>query len=151
MNAIPFLIRHRGLLRMLTFGSFIPALPLCLTHGILSDDAFPAVGLFPMLFSGVSGIFLHGHEKKRVKAAEEAQAAANNERSHQRRGYIAEGVHEVDTLRGKLTHPFTVFLFDVTMSVIILGVLLYTWRKGSRSILWGMLAAYATVPLIVAL
>ncbi|CEJ88831.1 hypothetical protein VHEMI04859 [[Torrubiella] hemipterigena] len=149
MNALPFLLRHRGILRLLTFGSFIPALPLGLAHGILSDDAFPAVGLIPMLISAVSGIFLHRHEKQKQKALQDAEAAGQDPEEASR-GYIAEGVHEIDTLRGKLTHPFTVFVFDTLMSATIMAILVYTWRAGSRSVIFSMLAAYATIPLMVA-
>jgi hypothetical protein len=38
--------------------SFIPALPLCITHGAISHDIVPALGLIPLFFSAGVSLFL---------------------------------------------------------------------------------------------
>lgn len=38
--------------------TFVPALPLCITHGALSHDLVPALGLVPLFFSAGTSLFL---------------------------------------------------------------------------------------------
>ncbi|KAK3308355.1 uncharacterized protein B0T15DRAFT_524226 [Chaetomium strumarium] len=45
-------------LRKAAILSFLPALPLCVTHGALSADVVPAVGLVPLCFSAGVSLFL---------------------------------------------------------------------------------------------
>ena len=45
-------------LRVATILSFIPAFPLCLAHGIVSNEVVPAFGLLPLSLSSGLGIAL---------------------------------------------------------------------------------------------
>lgn len=46
------------LLRTAALLAFVPALPLCVTHGALSRDVVPALGLVPLFFSAAVSLFL---------------------------------------------------------------------------------------------
>lgn len=143
-----FLGKSGGIFRLITFFSFIPALPMCLAHGFFSKRSILGFSLMPMLFSSISGIFFHRHEKK--KEAQARHASAEDQDSSDE-NLVQEGTHEVDTMRGKLTHPFFMFAFDIAMCIILLVVLYYTWKWTSSSSTLGMLAAYATIPIIISL
>ncbi|KAJ4302017.1 hypothetical protein N0V88_002150 [Collariella sp. IMI 366227] len=45
-------------LRTASILAFLPALPLCITHGTLSNDIVPAIGLVPLFFSASVSLFL---------------------------------------------------------------------------------------------
>ncbi|KAH8717195.1 hypothetical protein HC256_001896 [Beauveria bassiana] len=62
---------------------------------------------------------------------------------------VESGMHELDSVGEKLTHPFLVFAFDIAIATGIMVVLVYTWRSSSNSAALSMLAAYATIPLIL--
>ncbi|UNI23599.1 hypothetical protein JDV02_009409 [Purpureocillium takamizusanense] len=146
-------------LRLLLAGCFIPALPLCVTHGVLSSNPVPAVGLIPQAASVVSSLLL-----LRLRAAPapdtEHQAGhgtlANGERAHDGDGYDDDDHAHEDAadddprhvLRETLSHPIAVFLFDTLLAASYMIVLVFTWISPSRSPSLSMLAAYATIPLL---
>ena len=121
---------------------------MCLAHGFFSKRSVLGLGLFPMLLSSISGLFFHRHEKNKE---EKARQASGQDQDCTEESLVEEGIHEVDTLRGKLTHPFLVFAFDIFICVALLLILIYTWKWTSSSSTLGMLAAYATIPLLMSL
>lgn len=52
------------LLRILTAITFIPSLPLCITHGVLSQNPIPAVGLAPMALSAGYSVLLLTYRRR---------------------------------------------------------------------------------------
>ncbi|KAK3402785.1 hypothetical protein B0T20DRAFT_366888 [Sordaria brevicollis] len=52
------------LLRILTAITFIPSLPLCITHGVLSHNPIPAVGLAPMALSAGYSVLLLTYRRR---------------------------------------------------------------------------------------
>ncbi|KAF5013608.1 hypothetical protein FDECE_413 [Fusarium decemcellulare] len=107
--------------RLVAIASFLPAFPLCLAHGILSHNPVPAVGLVPLAFSASSAVFL-------------LRRHANDDH---------------DGLARKLSHPVLVFVLDVILAAAFMVVLVFTWIGKGRSASLSMLAAYATMPLLV--
>ncbi|KAM5355533.1 hypothetical protein ACJ41O_002179 [Fusarium nematophilum] len=110
---------HTGL-RIITIASFLPAFPLCLAHGILSHNPVPAVGLVPLALSAGGGTFL-----LRARNGDE------DGRPH------------------RLSHPVLVFVCDVILATALMVVLVFTWIGKGHSASLSMLAAYATIPLLV--
>jgi len=109
-------------LRLATVLSFIPAFPLCLVHGVISHEPVPAIGLLPLAFSAAMGIVLC--------------------QSPQR--------------RSRVSHPAAIFTADVVLAAGLMVVLVFTWIVSPHSRYWppsnaslSMLAAYATMPLLV--
>lgn len=47
--------RSERQLRFITMAAMIPALPLLITHGVITYQPLPAIGLVPMAMSAVSG------------------------------------------------------------------------------------------------
>ncbi|KAH6990703.1 hypothetical protein BGZ61DRAFT_528228 [Ilyonectria robusta] len=111
-------------LRIVTIATFLPAVPLCIAHGVLSNHPVPAVGLVPLAFSASGAVFLL------------------------RRGATA---HDDDdkSLAAKLSHPVLVFACDVILAAALMVVLVFTWIAPGGSASLSMLAAYATIPLLV--
>ncbi|KAF4500007.1 nucleosomal binding [Fusarium agapanthi] len=109
---------HRTL-RLVAIASFLPAFPLCIAHGVLSNDAAPAVGLAPLAFSSGGSLFLL--------------------RRRERDGGLAH----------KLSHPVMAFGFDVVLAAACMIVLVFTWISNGQLASLSMLAAYATIPLLV--
>ncbi|ENH61551.1 hypothetical protein FOC1_g10016372 [Fusarium oxysporum f. sp. cubense race 1] len=109
---------HRTL-RLVAIASFLPAFPLCIAHGVLSNDAAPAVGLVPLAFSSGGSLFL----------------LRRRERD--------------DGLAHKLSHPVMAFAFDVVLAAACMIVLVFTWISKGQLASLSMLAAYATIPLLV--
>lgn len=62
-----------------------------------------------------------------------------------------EGHHDASTVHGKMTHPFAVYFYDIILAASIMVVLVYTWKSSSTSAGLSMLAAYATIPLMLTL
>lgn len=76
------------LLRILTAIIFIPSLPLCITHGVLSHNPVPAVGLAPMALSAGYSVLLLTYRRR-------SKRKQNNRRSI---GH-AEGDNDLESLR----------------------------------------------------
>ncbi|KAI8719303.1 hypothetical protein NCS52_00710900 [Fusarium sp. LHS14.1] len=111
--------RSHRTFRLITIASFLPAFPLCLAHGILSHNPVPAVGLVPLAFSASGGVFL-------LRRRDDDAGLAL-----------------------KLSHPVLVFVCDVILSAAFMVVLVFTWISKGDSASLSMLAAYATIPLLV--
>lgn len=142
--------RFGRLFRTLTWVAFIPALPMLLAHGILSRHAVPAVGLIPQGISTVAGIMLL-RRKSRPQADEDDEQGGHGGIMGGVEGAVEDGIQEVDSFGDKLTHPFVVFAFDIAIATGIMVVLVYTWKSSSHSAALSMLAAYATIPLMMSL
>lgn len=140
--------RYGKLFRTLTWVAFIPALPMLLAHGFMSKNAVPVAGLIPQSLSTVAGIWLLRRQSK-SRAAQDADGGGGIMGSVE--NAVEDGIHELDTVGEKLTHPFLVFAFDIAIATGIMVVLVYTWKSSSKSAALSMLAAYATIPLILSL
>jgi hypothetical protein len=110
-------------LRLLTILSFIPAFPLCIAHGVIASSVVPAVGLVPLALSAILGFII---------------------------------VNDVKIDGKTIAHPAVVFVADSVLAAGLMVVLVFTWAKeGGHSWLGAgqaeraMLAAYATVPLLL--
>jgi hypothetical protein len=153
------------LLRKAAILSFLPALPLCITHGALSQDLVPALGLLPLFFSAAASTFLlvrarrlgKGKQPRRdgvegldPEGADDAIQASDAEDEDE----VEEGVGEERGGESVLTHRIVVFVVDAVLAAALMVVLVFTWigtghvGRGNRPEL-AMLAAYATVPLLV--
>ncbi|KAI5462134.1 hypothetical protein BGZ63DRAFT_413573 [Mariannaea sp. PMI_226] len=119
---------HKSL-RIISILTFIPAFPLCIAHGVLSNHPVPAVGLVPLAFSASGAIFL-----LRRRAVEHGSGDDEEESSR---------------LAAKLSHPVLVFTCDVILAAAMMVVLVFTWIAPGGSPSLSMLAAYATIPLLV--
>ncbi|KAI1342489.1 hypothetical protein F5Y15DRAFT_305773 [Xylariaceae sp. FL0016] len=127
-------------LRVVTAATFLPAFPLCLAHGIVSGSPVPAAGLVPLAFSAGVGIFLLSRRAK--------------EQQEQRSGNVEHGEQQQPDQSPsdesqKPSRPVLVFLVDVILATAILVVLVFTWIRTSRRSDEAMLAAYATMPLLI--
>lgn len=159
-----FEARFGKLFRILTFAAFIPALPMLLAHGFLSKHLFPAIGLIPQSLSLIAGIMLLRYKLKsaavpslesleggqtdgvasdaRQQPVDTANVGEDDDDDHYR---------DTSTVHGKMTHPFVVFFFDIILAASIMVVLVFTWKSSSASAGLSMLAAYATIPLLLSL
>ncbi|KAF4453481.1 hypothetical protein F53441_3866 [Fusarium austroafricanum] len=106
-------------LRLVAIASFLPAFPLCLVHGILSKDAAPAVGIIPCAFTLSGNLIL-----LRIQGSD-------------------------DPLAQQISRPVPVFVFDVILAAAYMSVLVSTWVMQAHFASLSMLAAYATMPLLV--
>ncbi|XWW99766.1 hypothetical protein V2A60_007778 [Cordyceps javanica] len=138
--------RYGKLFRTLTWVAFIPALPMLLAHGFMSKNAVPVAGLIPQSLSTVAGIWLL---RRRSKSRRDADVEDDTGIMGSVEGAVEEGIHEIDSMGETLTHPFLVFAFDLAIAAGIMVVLVYTWRSSSNSAALSMLAAYATIPLML--
>ncbi|KAL2022417.1 hypothetical protein VTK56DRAFT_5484 [Thermocarpiscus australiensis] len=165
------------LLRKAAVLSFLPALPLCIIHGVLSHDVLPAVGLVPLSFSAGVSLFLlvrprrrrRGKQRARGTDVEEAvPSGGGEERGDEGEGEEAagpsglreretdddgsDGGGEHQSGESVLTHRILVFVVDAGLAAALMVVLVFTWigtgRTRERPEL-AMLAAYATMPLLV--
>ncbi|KAH6626710.1 hypothetical protein B0J18DRAFT_455887 [Chaetomium sp. MPI-SDFR-AT-0129] len=98
------------LLRTAAILSFIPALPLCITHGALSNNVVPAVGLIPLFFSAVVSLFLvllsRGGGRKKGRAKRKATSTSgvwSRTRGEEVREDAEEG--ETESLAGNTGLP----------------------------------------------
>ncbi|KAM3436048.1 hypothetical protein MY4824_004526 [Beauveria thailandica] len=140
--------RYGKLFRTLTWVAFIPALPMLLAHGLMSKRAFPVTGLVPQSLSTVAGIWLLRRQSK-TSRQEPTGRDDDGDMMSSVEDAVESGMHEIDSVGEKLTHPFLVFAFDIAIAAGIMVVLVYTWRSSSNSAALSMLAAYATIPLIL--
>lgn len=147
--------RYGKLFRTLTWVAFIPALPMLLAHGFMSKSAVPVAGLIPQSLSTVAGIWLLRRKSKAktdgADDGEEGNGGHSGGIMGTVEGALEDGMEEVDSFGDKLTHPFLVFAFDIAIATGIMIVLVYTWRSSSKSAALSMLAAYATIPLMMSL
>ncbi|KAI8964604.1 hypothetical protein F5Y11DRAFT_79295 [Daldinia sp. FL1419] len=160
-------------LRVLTAATFLPAFPLCLAHGVISNSPAPAVGLVPLAFSAGAGIFLNSRQSRSKQSPSDPEPELEPELE---RGVSEENALEQEYERGPETetqqsleasdapnpapaprstptHPILVFAVDTILAAALMVVLVFTWidsRRGStNSAESSMLAAYATIPLLV--
>ncbi|KAK4119199.1 hypothetical protein N657DRAFT_582150 [Parathielavia appendiculata] len=142
--------------------SFLPALPLCIVHGVLSHDVVPALGLIPLFFSAVVSIFLLLVGRRRRRALPEAKGKGRQtggvdedlEGSVVGRGgdvserEVVEGAErepsgieadvdgedEEESLgHSVLTHRIVVFVADVVFASALMVVLVFTWIRTGRA------------------
>ncbi|KAH6609366.1 nucleosomal binding [Trichoderma cornu-damae] len=121
-------------LRFLAVASFVLSIPLCIAHGVLSQNPVPAVGLVPQAFSAVTSIAL-------LRAARDHGANADVES-------VESGRRGAAAARALLTHPIVVFVHDVILAAALMVVLVFTWIRHGHSASLSMLAAYATLPIL---
>ncbi|KAL0466821.1 hypothetical protein QR685DRAFT_580185 [Neurospora intermedia] len=151
------------LLRILTAITFIPSLPLCITHGVLSQNPIPAVGLAPMALSAGYSVLLLTYRRRskrklnnRRRGAEEpGYAASERSQAEQTPAWEEEAKEKKTPL---YAHTIFIFLVDSILAAGVMVVLVFTWintQKGrtgiTNPVLGGklaMLAAYATIPLL---
>ena len=184
------------LLRILTAITFIPSLPLCITHGVLSENPIPAVGLAPMTLSAGYSVLLltyRRHSKRKqnhrqsighVEADNDLESVRNGDEAvigsgeplieggPEEPGYAASERPQAEQTpaweeeaKEKKTplyaHTIFIFFVDSILAAGVMVVLVFTWintQKGrtgiTNPVLGGklaMLAAYATIPLLVTL
>lgn len=125
-------------LRMASIASFLIAFPLCIAHGALSHTTAPAVGLVPLGTSASVALWFLLRRPRRSdnQAAGESADSSGDQTTE----------HSAEARR-----PILVFFVDAVHAVALMVVLVFTWihsrRKGNAAL--SMLAAYATIPLLV--
>ncbi|KAJ4414240.1 hypothetical protein N0V85_003235 [Neurospora sp. IMI 360204] len=67
------------LLRILTAITFIPSLPLCITHGVLSNNPIPAVGLVPMALSAGYSVLLLTYRRRSKRKQNNRRSIGHDE------------------------------------------------------------------------
>lgn len=149
-------------LRKTALLSLLPALPLCITHGALSEDLFPALGLVPLFFSALVSTFLLVRARRLEKGKQadaeriEAEGLLDSEADDDGgNGDGADGCEEHERGESVLTHRIVVFVLDAGLAAALMVVLVFTWLEiGSGRMGEGerpelvMLASYATIPLL---
>ncbi|KAI1806513.1 hypothetical protein F4811DRAFT_510262 [Daldinia bambusicola] len=163
-------------LRIVTAATFLPAFPLCVAHGVVSGSPAPAVGLVPLAFSAGAGIFINSRQSRSKQPSSEPEPEPQPELE---RGDAGESALEQEYERGPETedtpqsreasdaptpapalaskstpaHPFLVFAVDSILAAALMVVLVFTWIDSSsgstNSAETAMLAAYATIPLLI--
>jgi len=125
-------------LRIASIASFLIAFPLCIAHGVLSHTSAPAVGLVPLGTSASAALWFL---LRRPRRSDNEGGAENVDNS-------GEQTTEDST---ETRRPILVFFVDTVHAVALMVVLIFTWihtrRKGNAAL--SMLAAYATIPLLV--
>lgn len=134
-------------LRIVTIVTFLPAFALCVAHGVVTGNHVPAVGLVPLAFSSGVGIFLLARHAKKRRQIEGEGGGSGEEQRHDGTGV------EPQLEEHSLTHSVLVFAVDAILAAALMVVLVFTWIHNSTSRRGGnkmvMLAAYATIPLLV--
>ncbi|KAL2135318.1 hypothetical protein VTI74DRAFT_8971 [Chaetomium olivicolor] len=147
------------LLRTVSILSFLLALPLCITHGALSHDVVPAVGLVPLFFSASVSLFLliRARRSGRGKAPQRDQESELGPEGSLVRGLGGadgaedEGLNAEESRRlldpdddedggrdgspgreSALTHRILVFVVDVILAAGLMVVLVFTWIRTGR-------------------
>ncbi|KAI1774497.1 hypothetical protein F4818DRAFT_418095 [Hypoxylon cercidicola] len=147
-------------LRIVTAANFLPAFPLCLAHGVVSKSPAPAVGLVPLAFSAGAGVFLVSrHSSKKKQAAPEPERGDVGEGQEQEQvqeqgqGDIQQPQGPSNASKPAKSNPILVFAADTILAAALMIVLVFTWidssSGSSNSAETVMLAAYATMPLLV--
>jgi hypothetical protein len=144
-------------LRLVLIASYIPSIPLSITHGALSSHVVPALGLLPLTFSFGTSIAALRLRQKILEIDEERRQQAidaENENEHDHGDNDddnddTEATTPAARFRRAITHPVTVFAFDLILAAAFMIVLVFTWISHGRQSSLSMLAAYATIPLLV--
>ncbi|KAI0845685.1 hypothetical protein F5Y00DRAFT_265319 [Daldinia vernicosa] len=157
-------------LRIVTAATFLPAFPLCIAHGVVSGSPAPAVGLVPLAFSAGAGIFLNLRQSRSKQTPSEPEPEleqGGTEESALEQEY-ERGPETEDTQQSReasdaptpapapkstQAHPILVFAVDTILAAALMVVLVFTWIDSSgsstNSAESAMLAAYATIPLLI--
>lgn len=163
-------------LRIVNAATFLPAFALCIAHGARSGSPVPAVGLVPLAFSSGLSIFqlvrLRRYNKQNQKkkqavvgrrpsqqqlpqdnnAAEAAAQETQAPELEQQQGDGERGGEEGDgddELTQQPRNPILTFFADMLLAAALMVVLVFTWIQKGDSAELAMLAAYATIPLLV--
>ncbi|KAI1088638.1 hypothetical protein F5B19DRAFT_413048 [Rostrohypoxylon terebratum] len=152
-------------LRITTVATFLPAFPLLLAHGVVSNSPAPAVGLVPLAVSASTGIFLLSRQSARKQQSAEPERGDIEEgqaREHpveQEPGLEQEFAQqppersEPPAPTSNRNHPILVFAVDTMLAAALMVVLVFTWIDSSsgstNSAESAMLAAYGTIPLLI--
>ncbi|KAK1753280.1 hypothetical protein QBC47DRAFT_404637 [Echria macrotheca] len=139
--------------RTVTVAAFVPAFALCVAHAAVTNFELPAVGLVPLAFSSVLGIYLirTGKTRPPSRARRSIGRHSDDEEAH-----ISPEADEDNNGDAAGAHPFLLFVADVVLAASLMVVLVFTWIAYANTCLYGcwrprepMLAAYATVPLML--
>ncbi|KAK7983552.1 hypothetical protein PG989_010954 [Apiospora arundinis] len=151
-------------LRIVTIATFVPAFALCIAHGVRSGSPVPAVGLVPLAFSSGSSIFLLVRQRQDIRRNRKNKQAAYNQQpqdndaaeeqsTQQEQQQVEDGGDgsrdESDDALTKPRKPVLTFFADVILAAALMVVLVFTWIQTGGSAELAMLAAYATIPLLV--
>ncbi|KAK4222529.1 hypothetical protein QBC38DRAFT_503954 [Podospora fimiseda] len=144
-------------LRTITILTFLPAFPLLIAHGVLSQSLVPAIGLAPLFISAVVGLFLISKYRSKDRAS------SSHSHQHPHLQYVTDDVGAPDESEGwdddsdsqeesVFTHRILVFFTDAGLTVGLAFVLIYTWVKNTQmsgDAILAMLAAYGTIPILI--
>ncbi|KAK3328061.1 hypothetical protein B0T19DRAFT_181916 [Cercophora scortea] len=133
-------------LRIATIATFLPAFPLCVAHGVLSQNPVPAVGLAPLAVSaGVAIFLLSRSSKQKQRSADDSEVVTHTAAEA---GDDAASAH---THAPSGVHPILVFVVDAILAAALMVVLVFTWirTRYSGDAELAMLASYATIPLLI--
>ncbi|KAI1765047.1 hypothetical protein GGR53DRAFT_285445 [Hypoxylon sp. FL1150] len=147
-------------LRIVTASTFLPAFPLCLAHGVVSSSPVPAVGLVPLAFSAGAGVFLasrqaarHNRVLRETEREDGDEGQTQEQEQGQRHGGVSQSEERSDARTRLRGHPILTFVGDTILAAALMVVLVFTWIDSSsgdtNSAETSMLAAYATIPLLV--
>ncbi|KAI1207036.1 uncharacterized protein F4807DRAFT_436749 [Annulohypoxylon truncatum] len=152
-------------LRITTAATFLPAFPLLLAHGVVSNSPAPAVGLVPLAVSASTSIFLLSRSARKQQSAELERGNVNEEgqvrepQLEQEPGLEQEFAQqpqerpEAPAPAPNRSHPILVFAVDTILAAALMVVLVFTWIDSSsgstNSAESAMLAAYGTIPLLI--
>ncbi|KAK4198897.1 hypothetical protein QBC40DRAFT_204002 [Triangularia verruculosa] len=121
--------------RLITAISFLPALPLLIAHGVISQNVIPAVGLAPLFVSALVGVLILLQLKKKERRHKRAVSGGSYrddvEGRHQQSQYGHRGVtpsdddenEESEEKDSVLTHRILIFLVDAGLAAGLLVVL----------------------------
>ncbi|VBB75533.1 Putative protein of unknown function [Podospora comata] len=122
--------------RLITALSFLPALPLLIAHGVISQNAIPAVGLAPLFVSACVGVFILLQLKKKERRQKRAvsgegygddiEGHGRQHGQHGHRGRITPSDDDEDEAEEKdsvFTHRILIFVVDAGLAAGLLVVL----------------------------
>ncbi|KAK8016821.1 hypothetical protein PG993_015010 [Apiospora rasikravindrae] len=148
-------------LRAVAVATFFPAFALCIAHGVRSSRPVPAVGLVPLAFSSGLSTFLLVRLRQAIKKNKRKQAvrrpsqprdneAVEAQREQQQEGDVGEREEgDDDDVSTQPRKPILTFFADLVLAAALMVVLVFTWIQTGGSAELAMLAAYATIPLLV--
>lgn len=147
-------------LRIVTAATFLPAFPLCLAHGVVSSSPTPAVGLVPLAFSAGAGVFLISRQSAKNKQpihepeqGDGGEGQAQDQVPEHGQGETQQPQRSSGTTTPTWSYPILVFAIDTILAAALMVVLVFTWidssSGGANRTETVMLAAYATIPLLV--